>query len=404
MKNKVKLKRAIIFCLVLMIVFNIVFLIMNYCQYKIYTRNFNYKINRILEEVIKECPNIDKNNLVEILNNERVTENYFLKEYGIDLNEDSLVLENDIYFNEFVIQNMVMISVLSLAVMFIFLSYNNSKDKELHEITKYIQEINKRNYKLDIGDNTEDELSILKNEIYKTTVMLKEVAENSIQDKSNLKESLSDISHQLKTPITSIIIMLDNILETENMDEHTRKDFIRNIKREIINIRFLVETILKLSKIDTNTVNFIIKEEYISSILDEVKKNVSVLCDLKDIEIVVDGAKTAKVNCDFKWQVEALTNILKNCIEHSNENSKVYINYEENNVYSKITIQDTGSGIDEEDLPHIFERFYKGKNSSPESVGIGLALAKSIIENNNGYIGVDSIKGKGSTFTIKYLK
>ena len=141
----------------------------------------------------------------------------------------------------------------------IFLKYNHSKDKKLKEITKYIEEINNKNYKLDIEDNTEDELSILKNEIYKTTIMLKEVAENSMKDKTCLKDSLSDISHQLKTPLTSIIIMLDNILDNPNMDDATKNEFIKDIKREIVNINFLVESLLKISKLDASSVTFINK-------------------------------------------------------------------------------------------------------------------------------------------------
>lgn len=155
----------------------------------------------------------------------------------------------------------------------VFLKYNKSKDKKLAEITRYIEEINNKNYKLDIDDNTEDELSILKNEIYKTTVMLKEVAENSRLDKANLKDSLSDISHQLKTPLTSITIMLDNILDNKDMDEDTRNDFIKDIKREIINVNFFVETLLKLSKLDANSIKFINKEEDIrKAITGEHKK------------------------------------------------------------------------------------------------------------------------------------
>lgn len=155
----------------------------------------------------------------------------------------------------------------------IFLKYNKSKDKKLVQITRYIEEINNKNYKLDIDDNTEDELSILKNEIYKTTVMLKEVAENSKKDKENLKNSLSDISHQLKTPLTSITIMLDNILDNKDMDEDIRNDFIKDIKREIINVNFLVETLLKLSKLDADSVKFINKKENVRKyITREYKK------------------------------------------------------------------------------------------------------------------------------------
>ena len=247
-------------------------------------------------------------------------------------------------------------------------------------------------------------MSILKNELYKITIKLKEVAENSQKDKTTLKDSLSDISHQIKTPITSILIMLDNILSDENMPEDIKKDFIKDIKREIVNIKFLVESILKLSKIDSNSIKFIKKEVFIKDIINEAVKNVSMLSELKNIKIIVSGDDSIKTICDLKWQVEAITNILKNCIEHSYENKKIYINYNQNNMYTELKIEDNGTGIDAKDLQHIFERFYKGKNSSSDSIGIGLALSKSIIESNNGYIQVDSKLNKGTTFIIKYLK
>ena len=404
MKNKIEFKKAIISSFIVIIIFSIIFLGLNFYQYKTYKINFNEKINMIFTKVNESYPNIEKNELIEILNNEKGDSEDLLKEYGINLNKDSLILENDKYFSRFLVLNISVVLILSLILIFIFIKYNNSKDKKLSEITKYIEEINNRNYKLDIEDNTEDELSILKNEIYKVTVMLKETAENSLKDKINLKDSLSDISHQLKTPLTSIIIMIDEILENEDMDIATRNDFFKDIKREITNINFLVASLLKLSKFDANTIKFFNKEEYIDKILQEAVKNVSLLCDLKNIKINLNGNKESKVKCDFKWQVEAITNILKNCIEHSNTNSKISINYEENKIYSKIEIKDEGVGIDKEDLPHIFERFYKGKNSSNDSIGIGLALAKSIIEKNNGYISVNSKLNEGSIFTIKYFK
>ena len=373
-------------------------------QYKAYTNNFNKKIEMIITNVESQYPGIDTNEIMKIINNETDEKTDIFKEYGINLEKDSIIIKNDKLFIKFSIINLCLIVGLAFIVLIIFIKYNNSKDKKLQEITKYIEEINNKNYKLDIEDNTEDELSILKNEIYKTTVMLKEVAENSVKDKVNLKDSLSDISHQLKTPLTSMSIMVDNIMDNPEMDSKTRNEFIKDIRREIININFLVNSLLKLSKLDANSVYFINKEVYVEEIILESIKNVSVLCDLKNIDILVDGNKQIKINCDLKWQVEAITNILKNCVEHSKDNSKIEIFYEENNVYTKIEIKDYGVGIDKEDLIHIFERFYKGKNSSNESVGIGLALSKSIIENNNGYIGVESEIRKGSLFIIKYFK
>lgn len=405
MKNKVELKKLIKFSLCIIFIFNITFSIFYYYQYKTYTNIFNKKISSIISNISNHYTNIDKNDLIEILNSNTLeSNNNILRNYGIDLNTDSAILLNNDYFYKFLIFNVIILLLFSITLLTSFLIYNVSKDKKLKQITKYIEQINNKNYKLNIDENSEDELSILKNEIYKTTIMLKEISEKSLQDKINLKDSLSDISHQLKTPLTSITIMLDNILDNENMDKKTRNEFIKDIKNEIININFLVNSLLKLSKLDSNSVNFIFENEYINTIISKSIKNVSVLCDLKNIDIVVDGDTNVKINCDVKWQIEAITNIIKNCVEHSNSNSKIYINFDENELYTKLQIKDNGVGIDKKDLPHIFERFYKGKNSSNESVGIGLALSKSIIEKSNADIRVNSKINEGTNFTIKYYK
>ena len=404
MKNKIELKKMCITSCIVIIIFLITFSILIYKQYKTYTYNFNQKIAGIIDNVLEKYTDIEKREIVEILNSSDKTNNEILREYGIELDKDSVILENNTDFKKFIIIDINTLIVFILMLSIIFFKYNHSESKKINEITKYIEEINRGNYKLNIEENTEDELSILKNELYKITVMLKEVAENSQKDKTTLKDSLSDISHQIKTPITSILIMLDNILSDENIPEDIKKDFIKDIKREIINIKFLVESILKLSKIDSNSIKFIKKEVFIKDIINEAVKNVSMLSELKNIEIIVSGDDSIKTICDLKWQVEAITNILKNCIEHSYENRKIYINYNQNNMYTELKIEDNGTGIDAKDLPHIFERFYKGKNSSSDSVGIGLALSKSIIESNNGYIQVDSELNKGTTFIIKYLK
>lgn len=404
MKNKIELKKMCITSCIVIIIFLITFSILVYKQYKTYTYNFNQKIAGIIDNVLEKYPDIEKREIVEILNSSDKTNNEILREYGIELDKDSVILENNTDFQKFIIIDVSTLIVFILILSIIVFKYNHSESKKINEITKYIEEINRGNYKLNIEENTEDELSILKNELYKITIKLKEVAENSQKDKTTLKDSLSDISHQIKTPITSILIMLDNILSDENMPEDIKKDFIKDIKREIINIKFLVESILKLSKIDSNSIKFIKKEVFIKDIINEAVKNVSMLSELKNIEIIVSGDDSIKTICDLKWQVEAITNILKNCIEHSYENRKIYINYNQNNMYTELKIEDNGTGIDAKDLPHIFERFYKGKNSSSDSVGIGLALSKSIIESNNGYIQVDSKLNKGTTFIIKYLK
>ncbi len=403
MKNKVELKKTITVSVCMIIIFSIVFAIFNHYQYQIYKRNSNEAMIKIVSIIESKYPQVSKEQIMEIFNSDYDVNNEILREYGIDIDKDDVIIDNYYNYNKFIICNIIIIDVLAFIVMIIFLIYNKLKDKKLKEITNYIKEINKRNYTINIDDNTEDELSILKNELYKITIMLREQAQSLLQDKINLKNSLQDISHQLKTPLTSITIMLDNIIDIPQMDNDTKLEFVQDIKREITNINFLVQNILKLSKFDANTINFTRKEIYIKEIIDEAKKNVSMMCDLKDIEIIVNEENDNKINCDFKWQVEAITNILKNAIEYSKHGSKIYIEYSKNNIYSTIKIKDSGIGISKEDIPHIFERFYKGVNSSSDSVGIGLALAKTIIEKDDGRISVENNKEEGTTFIIKYF-
>lgn len=403
MKNKIELKKMCISSLIVILIFLGLNIFIIHKEYQTYTKNFNNKISAIFSEVLKKYPEVKKDDLIKILNEMSNGNDKLFKEYGIDLEEDSPILANDRKFKEFVALDIGIIILFIAILALVFFRYNYNQNKKLHEITKYIEEINKKNYKLDIEDNSEDELSILKNELYKVTVMLKEVAENSKNDKLKLKNSLSDISHQLKTPITSILIMLDNILDDKEMPEDIRNEFIKDIKREIINIKFLVESILKLSKIDSNTIKFIKKEVAIQEIVAEAVKNISMIREIRNVKINVKGNTTDTIICDMKWQVEAITNILKNCIEHSKDNEEINVEYKKNNIYTEIKIIDYGIGIEKQDLPHIFERFYKGKNSSSDSIGIGLALSKSIIESNNGYIEVESEVGKGTIFTIKYF-
>ena len=403
MKNKIKLKKFLIKTIWLSLCLIVLFLAINIHEQYIYNKNYNMKIAQIISQVKEEYPSINDNKLMDIINNTCTNVSLF-KKYSIDLEKDSLILENDKEYKKSLLVNTLFLIVAIAILVTAFLIFNKNKDDEINEITKYIEEINRKNYKLNIDEMSEDELSILKSEIYKTTIMLKEAAENSNKEKLQLKEALSDISHQLKTPLTSILIILDNLIDDPNMENDVREDFIRDIKIEMTNISFFIQSILKLSKLDTNTVDFIVEKVYIKDIIDEVTKKLSILCDLRNIKIVTLIKEDVQINCDFKWQVEAFLNIVKNCIEHSKNDKNIFIEVDENNAYSQVTIEDNGGGIDDEDLPHIFEKFYKGKNSDNESSGIGLSLSKSIIEKSHGYIDVESKVGKGTKFIIKYFK
>lgn len=402
MKNKVKLKKFLLSFLIFTCLIISMFLTINIYEYNTYNKNFNKKITSIISKIEEKYPNVSESEILDILNSSE-DNNDILKQYSIDVNKDTLIEKNAKAYHKFLIINIVFYLFTIILMLYYFLRFNNKKDKEINQITKCIEEINRKNYKLELDDMSEDELSILKNEIYKTTITLKEAAENSNKEKLELKDSLSDISHQLKTPLTSILIALDNIIDDPDMDKEVREDFIRDIKREINSINFLVQSLLKLSKLDTNTINFIVKNVIAEKLIKESIKNVSMLSDLRDVNIKLNIKDNPVIKCDFKWQVEAISNIIKNCVEHSEKDSCVDILVEDNKVYSNIIIKDYGTGISKEDLPHIFERFYKGKNATPDSVGIGLSLAKTIIEKDNGTISVDSNEN-GTQFVIKYFK
>lgn len=397
MKNKT-IKKYIL-SLIILLIFNVsLIFILNRYEYKMYTKNYNDKINSIISNIKNKYPNIEESDIIEITNNEEDSED-ILSKYGIDS-----ITKNDKVNNKIRIISLIIIITFDSLIILIFYLYDKNKSKKIKEITKMISKINNRQFDIDINDFNEGELSILKNEISKTTIMLRQVADNSVKDKLNLKDSLGDISHQLKTPLTSITIMIDNILDSPDMDEKTRKKFLINIKREILNINFLVMSLLKLSKFDANVVKFNKESVYLKDIIIESIKNVSMIKELKNITIKVSGDDNIKLLCDFKWQVESITNILKNSIEHTSEYGTVEVNYSENKLYTRILIKDNGKGIDSGDLPHIFDRFYKGENGSDDSFGIGLSLSKTIIEKEGGSITVKSTPNIGTIFTIKYLK
>lgn len=396
MKNKKKYSKLIMFTL---ITFGMIILL-NVMLYYHVNKNYNNKIVNIISTIKEKYPEIKDDELFDTIKNNVKTNTF--NRYSFDLDGIVLIKENKTIFVSYFIILLFIYLIICLVYLTIIINNDKRKEKEINEVIKIIEEINNKNYSFKMKDINEEDLSLLKNEIYKTTIMLNEISEISKKDKKELEESLEDISHQLKTPLTSILIMIDTLLDDEDMDQNTREDFLRNMKREVMNINFLVKSILKLSRLDTNTVKFISKKESVKEIINEAILNVSLLSDLKNVKIETNLSDSF-INCDYKWQIEALTNILKNSIEHSYENNKVLIESSENNAYVKITIKDFGSGIAKEDINHIFERFYKGKDSDYDSIGIGLALSKSIIEKQNGKISVESSEN-GTTFTIKYFK
>lgn len=375
------------------------------CQLnKKYNRNTESFVASIVQHIRENYPTIDEEAIIQLLNSEETCEEAFFKKYGIDLERGSVLKTDEaLAVKQYIFLSMT-IAAYALAVICCILLYQRQRNKKLAQITEYLKKLNQRQYHLDIDTNSEDELSLLKNEIYKTAVTLNEQADLLQQDKVHLKKSLEDISHQLKTPLTSIGITVDNLLENNGMDADTRRTFLRSIRKKLRGIQFLVQSLLELSKFDANMITFHNKYYPVELLTADAVENVAALCDIKNITITVETDPETMLFCDYKWQLEAVTNILKNCVEHSPDGSQIEMRCRSNDIFVELSIKDYGEGMDREDARRIFERFYKGKNASKDSVGIGMALAKTIIERNNGRIILRTEEGKGSTFLLRWFR
>ena len=288
-----------------------------------------------------------------------------------------------------------------LVLMAVFIFYTRKRYKKIVDLNDYLVRVLAENDNDEILDQEEGELSILKTNIYKTTSTLKFQKELLSDDKKNLAAAIADISHQLKTPLTSMMVMNDLLVDEQ--DENKRTEFLQTQSSQLNRMNWLIQTLLKLSKLDAGTI--VLKKEDVSSaeLIDEAVKPFGIQFDLRNIKFKSDISDLI-IRCDKNWTVEAIQNIIKNCIEHMDDGGELSVTMVDTNIFTQLTIRDTGCGIAAEDIPHIFERFYKGKNAGKDSVGIGLALSKSIIEGEQGEINVESTEGVGTKFIIKFYK
>lgn len=263
----------------------------------------------------------------------------------------------------------------------------------------YLMQIAKGNYTLNIKGVGEGKFSVFEDQIYKTTLTLKESKEEQEKEKLNLARNIADISHQLKTPLTSMGIMTDLLLENE-LDEQN-KHFVQHLNRQIERLSKLVGVLLKLAKFDAGTIKLKEQEIVISTFIEEVVEMLEIPIERKQIKIHLEGTDEVCLKGDKSWTYEAIHNVLHNCVQYSPDGGSITIGWSHNPIYTEIVIEDQGGGVPLEDLPHIFTRFYKGKNASSESIGIGLAMAKTIIEKQNGEIKVVNTKD-GARFQIKF--
>lgn len=404
MKIKGNNSKTLFICLIftglLLITFN--FLLISYNNKQI-NDSINDKISNIIYAIIETNPSIDEKEIIKILNSKTNEKSDLLKKYGIDIQEENIILEvNNIYKLNYIYSFIISMVTIILALI-IVLNYINKENRKIDGITKLINDINNKVYKIGILDEEEDNLSNLRNEIYKTSIVLKLDAEESKNVKESVLRSVADISHQLKTPLSSISIMLDNIIENPKMSFDKRNEYLKKSQNQIMVINNLIVNLLKVSKMDAGVIRFKSESINVKEVLDNIKELLIVNLELKNINLNISCKNSINIVGDYTWEMEALKNIIKNAIDASFNESDIDIKVKENNFYVLVTIKDYGKGMTKEEQKHIFERFYK-LNEDSNSFGIGLNLAKMIIENDNGIISVESKINEGTSFTIKYMK
>jgi signal transduction histidine kinase len=297
----------------------------------------------------------------------------------------------------------IFVFIVSMLLIGTSLLFTRWRYRELAKLSAYLREISNGNDSLDVRDNQEGELSILKNDIYKVTLMLSEHRSLLQRDKIQLTDAISDISHQLKTPLTSMTVMAD-LLSAPDLPTAKRAEFTHHIRVQLERIDWLVSSLLKLSKIDAKTIPFKKDRILMKNLIQKALEPVMIPMDIKEQTVSIAGDDKVSFVGDFNWTAEAVINILKNGVEHTPEGGAIAITFSENALFTELVIADNGKGIPKGDLPYIFKRFYKGKNASEGSIGIGLAMAHSIIASQNGVIDITSDSEKGTQFRIKFYK
>lgn len=380
----------------------------------------NTYIRCIMENVINQYPDLDMEEIAIILN-----KSYSELESSTTSEEfDSILRKNGITDNTFYIKDMSdirnvniivstsIIGVMSVLFIICFCMYLRRRKKDIFELQDYMDKISRGNYELEINDNSEDELSSLKNSLYKIMVYMKEQADSARIKKVMLAQSVSDISHQLKTPLTSTQVLLDNLNDNPDMDYSTRKKFIYEALNQVNGMSWMIVSMLKLSRIDAGVVEFNNENISINKIIEEAVGNLEVIAEIKNanIEKNIDNRNEDELNKsdiyikgDYNWNREALQNIIKNAIEHSNDKGTVKINITDNDVYTAVYITNRGEKLSDKQQKQIFERYYSEAKYEDNSMGIGLPLAKAVIEKQGGYISVES-DDEETVFIVKYIK
>ena len=351
-------------------------------------------VSKLCEIIIENYPEGEEQALSALkqyhtLAEQEVKGNQFLKQYGYRNHEFC----EGVPWN-FFIPSVILIFLVICGFLLTVWRMNKRNRMRIEELTSYLEQVN-------VGaagtviQVKEDEFSHLQDEIYKTVTSLYQTREAAVQAKVNFADNLANIAHQLKTPITSAFLSLQLMKNT------TPNIYGEQIERQLDRLNRLEESLLTLSKIDAGTLHMEFSQVDIYTALNLAAENLNDLLLKENVSVDIPDHGCIEIYGDMEWIMEALMNLMKNCMEHSKHGGTIHCDYSSNPLYAEILIWDDGEGFQAEDIPHLFERFYRGKGAAGNGIGIGLSLAHSIFELQNGNITARNLPEGGACFEIR---
>ena len=298
---------------------------------------------------------------------------------------------------------LALVVVICVISGFFFILFTKKRYQDISNLSSQVDSVLHGEYNINLIPDEEGEIAVLSSELSKMTLRLRDQAERLEKDKQYLGDSLADISHQLRTPLTSIRMILSRLANESQSAEQQQND-IRKVYTLLDRTEWLISTLLKIARVESGTVQFAEESVSVKTLMKDILEPLEILMDIKDVQLFCNISDSVCFIGDQLWSAEAISNILKNCIEHCEADGNLEITSSENPIYTEIVISDNGKGFHEKDIPHLFDRFYRGSNAVKESAGIGLNLSRMIISKQNGTITAANKQNGGAQFTIRFYK
>lgn len=393
-----------------LIILQLVFALMGFALINLLTNNIkNEIINRdmaLVGNIIKDHPQLEKE-IIPYITKEIPDENQkigidVLNQYGYNtelVRNSQPILKNLSPNIQILTVILIIISIIPLIILIIG-EYKKIYSK-INRVSAAAERVVEGDFSIHLNEEGEGDFHILNHQFNQMANRLENSIDNLNKEKIFLKDTISDISHQLKTPLASLIILNDILMEDDNIDEADRIKFLEKVNDQLNRMEWLIINLLKVARLEAGAIEFKDEKVLFTDVLDIVLNTLGP--SLENQEINIDGNRESFFHGDRDWTGEAIINIIKNAVEHGK--GKIDIRLEDTSLFSTIRIRDNGDGINKKHLPNIFNRFYKiTHETKPESIGIGLNLAKIIVESQEGIISVNSDQGEGTEFVITFLK